>query len=144
VGIGAVKAEERIPPRQWVDDSAWPLLRVMLPPTQSDADVLEYLELLRSYRSRRQPYAILLDTSRSLGFSATQRKLQGEYIREGRAVTKITLRAIAFVADSALRRGALTAIFWIATPPAPHQIFARAADAEVWLRTRLDPAWSAG
>lgn len=121
----------------WFDASQWPLLLVSLPQTQTDQDVERYLQVLAKYRGRKQPYAIVLDTDRSMGFTARQRQMQGEYVRAGIEESRKYLRAMAFVASSAWRRGMLTAVFWIQPPPCAYEIFSSQADAVRWTLAQL-------
>lgn len=124
--------------RTWFDDKAWPLLKITLPPEPSDEEAVQYLKLLKGYRERREPYCILLDLSRATSFSPRQRKMQADHIREGLPITRIYLKGIAFVAESALKRGMITAIYWLVKPSAPHEIFPTKKEAEAWLRLRLE------
>lgn len=121
----------------WFDASQWPLLLVSLPQTQTDQDIERYLQVLAKYRSRQQPYVIVLDTDRSMGFTARQRQMQGEYVRAGMEESRKYLRAIAFVASAAWRRGMLTAVFWIQPPPAAYEIFTSRAEAVRWTMEKL-------
>ncbi len=121
----------------WFDASDWPLLRVSLPQTQTDQDVERYLHVLAQYRGRKEPYAIVIDTDRSMGFTAKQRQMQGEYIRAGIDESRKYLRAIAFVAGSSWRRGMLTAVFWIQPPPSAYEIFSSLDAAVAWASAQL-------
>lgn len=123
--------------RFWLDDSGWPILVVTLPPAPSDEEVLAYLKQLGTYRKRHQPYALLVDATYATSFSPRQRKMQADHIREGLPITRIYLKGIAYVAQSALKRGVITAIHWLVEPPAPHEVFATKAEAEMWLADRL-------
>ncbi len=124
-------------PRFWLDDSLWPLLVVTLPPTPSDEALAAYLKQLGAYRQRRQPYALLIDATYAMNFSPRQRKMQSEHIRQGLPITRIYLKGIAYVAQSAFKRGIITALHWLVTPPAPHAVFASRVEAEAWLWERL-------
>lgn len=126
-----------VSPRFWLDDSSWPMLVVTLPPTPTDEDLVAYLKQLGTYRQRRQPYVLLIDATYAMSFSPRQRKLQAEHVRQGLPITRIYLKGIAYVAQSAIKRGMITALHWLVTPPAPHDVFATRAQAEPWLMQRL-------
>jgi hypothetical protein len=121
----------------WFDDSSWPILKVRLPPYPSDEDLTHYFQLLASYRNRRQPYGLLMDVTHARSFSPTQRRMQAEYIRDGLPLSRIYLKAIAYVAETALKRGAITAIYWLVPPASPYQIFGQRAEADRWLAGQL-------
>lgn len=124
-------------PKYWLDDSRWPLLVVTLPPSPRDEDLIAYLKQLGTYRQRRLPYVLLVDATHALSFSARQRKLQSDHIRDGLPITRLYLKGIAYVAESNFKRGVITALHWLVEPPAPHRVFATKVEAEAWLETRL-------
>ena len=108
--------------------------------TQSDDEVRHYLEELRALRERRQPYALIIDANDSRGFSANQRKLQAEYIESGLALSRLYLKAFAFVSASAVQRGMMTAIFWLRKPEWPHGFFATFEEAKEWAHSLVHSA----
>lgn len=118
-----------------VDDALWPIVRVKLPPAQSDDEVRQYLEELRALRERRQPYALIIDANESRGFSAAQRKMQADYIESGLELSRRYLKAFAFVSASSIQRGMMTAIFWLRKPEWPHRFFATFDEAKEWARS---------
>lgn len=121
-----------------VDSSRWPLLCVRLPESVTDDEVQDYLDQLRTFRERREAYALIIEASASRGFSARQRKMQADYIQSGMHLSRVHLRAFAFVADSSFQRGMLTAILWLNPPEWPHRIFRTTGEAIAWASTLLD------
>jgi hypothetical protein len=134
---GGTRPQTAEPPRFWLDDSLWPMLVLTLPPSPKDEEVAAYLKHLGTYRQRREPYALLVDTTHSLSFSARQRKMQSDHVRDGLPITRIYLKGIAYVAESTFKRGVITAIHWLVKPPAPHEVFSTKAEAAAWLEARL-------
>jgi hypothetical protein len=122
-----------------VDGSAWPLVRVTLPPKASNEEVQAYLDELRTYRERREFWAVVVDSTASWGFNAKQRRMQADYIASGIELSRYYLKALAFVAGSQLQRGMLTAIFWLKPPQSPHRVFSSVWEAEAWARKMLEP-----
>lgn len=120
-----------------VDGSRWPLVVVRYPEKVSDDDLAKSLEEMRKYRERREAYALLIDSSRCSGFSARQRQMQAEYIASGIRLTRVYLKAFAFVAKSQLQRGMLTAIFWIRPPESPYRVFMSVEEAERWVMEQV-------
>ncbi len=125
----------------WFDATNWPLLLIALPQTQTDLDVERYLQLLAEYRNRKQPYGIVLNTDRSMGFTARQRRMQADHIRDGLEQSRIYLKAIAFVASASWRRGMLTAVFWLQPPPSAYEVFSTQHAAREWVKSRVDLAY---
>lgn len=121
----------------WFDASLWPLLVVTLPQSQTDEDVERYLHALAMYRARKEPYAIVVNIDHSMGFTARQRRMQGEYIRNGIEESRLYLKGIAFVVTSSWRRGMLTAIFWIHPPPYGYEVFPTQEQAIDWAKSKL-------
>ena len=144
-GLEAMRIERVIPQagdpassaRSWVDDTSWPILKVTLPPYPTDDEIAQYLKILESYRNRRQPYALLIDLTHGRAFSPRQRKMQADYIREGLPISQIYLKGIGYVAESAMKRGAITAIYWLVKPASPSRIFPTRTEALDWLRLQL-------
>lgn len=123
-----------------VNSERWPLVNVRLPEQASDAEVQAYLDELRLLRERREPYALIVDANRSRGFSARQRQMQADYIASGIDLSRRYLRAFAFVAESAMQRGMLTAIFWLRRPEWPHRVCRTIEEAEAWSLALLQDA----
>ncbi|HVZ35104.1 MAG TPA: hypothetical protein VG963_21910 [Polyangiaceae bacterium] len=121
-----------------VDSSRWPILCARLPASSTDREVQDYLDQLRAFRERREPYALIIEASASRGFSARQRKMQADYIQSGMQLSRVYLRAFAFVADSPFQRGMLTAILWLNPPEWPHRIFRSTGEAIVWTSQMLE------
>ena len=126
-----------------VDATQWPLVFVTLPAEAADEDVRRYLGQLRLLRERRQAYALVIDANRSRGFTAPQRQMQAEYIASGVELSRKYLKALAFVASSAMQRGMLTAVFWLRRPESPYRVFSTRTEAQAWATTMLAPAAAA-
>ncbi|NLE89202.1 MAG: hypothetical protein GX607_22690 [Myxococcales bacterium] len=121
-----------------VDSSRWPLVRVRLPPSATDEEVQQYLDELGELRARREPYGLIIIADESRGFTAKQRQMQADYIASGADLSRKYLKAFAFVAESAMQRGMLTAIFWLRAPEWPHRVFRTVEEASVWVRTLVE------
>ena len=107
-----------------VDDSAFPLVVVVMPTTWTDAEWEAYLTRMRSYPERRKHYVTLTDARGAGTPTAAQRKRAAEVMAEDQAISKRFNVANALVYESAILRGMITAITWITPPPAPMQSFA--------------------
>lgn len=120
-----------------LDFSTLPVFEVRYIGTVDDTTFQRYLDDLVSVLSARKPYVLLADATRSGAPSARQRQLQAEVIRVHEAGFARYCRGAAFVIDSALIRGALTAILWLQKLPYEHAIVPTRGEALTWLRGRL-------
>ncbi len=93
-----------------------------------DEEIVAQRELAR----RGQRYIAVCDATIGMRLTPLQRKLYADWMREHDALLKSVLAGAAFVMPSALVRGALTAIFWVAPLEAPHSVHARTEQALEW------------
>lgn len=126
------------------DDSRFPLVTVTFEGASTDGDWDRLLSSLE--RTTHQAFSsgrrvvFVFDTRRGHVISASQRRRMGTWMLENDASSRATVAAFAFVIPSAIIRGTLTAILWIAPMPAPHRIFAEVGDAMVYAREQLAEA----
>lgn len=123
-----------------VDATGWPIVLVVFPAQVTDQDLETYFDKLRRFRERLEPYAIVIDVTLSQGLTPTQREMQANYIKQGLRWSRRYLKALAFVADSAWRRGFLTAVFWLQKPDSPTDVFETRAKAFEWVQEKLEAA----
>jgi len=123
-----------------VDDSRWPVLLVTQQVEQlTDAERLESLEasnaVLNSHGADR--YAMVLDNRKAGPLPPTQRKLMAEYMERHAMRSRSRCVCTAFVSDSLMMRGVLTAIMWLRKPEVETQVFAGLEEATAWARAKL-------
>lgn len=118
-----------------IDDQRFPLVLVRYTRSHSDASWQAYLETMSRFVSRGVPYVTLTDARAVPAPSARQRRMASDVIAREEARTKRFVVANAVVVDSALLRGALTAVHWVAPPPVPLDSFATPQLAYAWLMT---------
>ena len=124
-----------------VDDGRFPLVTVSFEGTVNDKDFENYLIALtrltmRSLRDKRR-VAFVMDTRRSMVTPPSQRRMMGEWMKVNDEATRATCAGFAFVMDSAIQRGLLTAVLWIHPLPAPHYICSLPGEAASWCREQL-------
>lgn len=119
-----------------VDVSAWPFVRVTYVGTVDDAAFERYVQEQAALLKRKERYVILFDARRSGMPSAKQRQRMASYMRSHQDELRRFCRRGAFVIDSPLVRGALTAILWLQPLPFEHEVFADIEAAEGFLRTQ--------
>lgn len=86
---------------------------------------------------RGQPFGVLVDARRGLGASAAHRKLAADFIKRNDAGLRRHCRGVVTVSSSALVRGVITAIQWIAPPPFPDRVDSQIEPALRWLEQQL-------
>ncbi len=127
-----------------IDESAFPLVRIAFVGVPTDAQFDEYLAFLSKNLDRcaktGRKCAILFDASRAGLVTASVRQKQAHWMRTHEERSARFCVGYAFVIQSALIRGALTAILWLAPMPAAHHVAASVAEAEAFLRGKLDSA----
>lgn len=113
-----------------------PILISIQTEATTDENLREYLdeqsELWRELVARGQKVVFVCDCTLGTSLSATQRGMYADWLNLTRAQLDASLVGVAFVIDSALVRGALTAIFWLARLSAPHVVHRSLDDALRW------------
>ncbi|HEX3771641.1 MAG TPA: hypothetical protein VHV30_12275 [Polyangiaceae bacterium] len=123
-----------------VDDSRFPLVRVTFDGAVADHVFDAYLHALSRVLSRRAKNVIVFDALRAPPPTAKERAKQAAWLKQHRDVIERFSCGSAFVIKSAIVRGGLTAILWIAPIPGAHTVVATVAEAEAWALARLRDA----
>jgi hypothetical protein len=118
-----------------VDEKHYPLVFIKFTGEPTLDEFRAYLGRLSQLLKRPGHRALVLEASYRA--NAFQRKLQAEWIKDNLETVKQKTAGMAFVIQSSLVRGALTAIFWIQPLPVPYVIVATREQAEAWARQQL-------
>ena len=118
-----------------VDEGHYPLVFIKFTGEPTRDEFRAYLERLSQLLKRPGYRALVLESSYRA--NAIQRQLQAEWIKQNLETVKLKTAGMAFVIQSTLVRGALTAIFWIQPLPVPYVIVATREQAEAWARRQL-------
>ena len=121
-----------------LDRSEWPVIIVRFDGIASDAEFMRYLEETRACLQPGKRTVTVLDAREPTGATQHQRRMQADWMKQHRALIQECSAGIAFVLNSPVVRGVLTAIMWLTPLPVPHRIFADIEDARTWSRRRLD------
>lgn len=124
----------------YVDQQSLPLLRLRYVGDYSDAELTVFLHKLDAILEVPGRKVCLFDLTAAGVGTATQRQTQGKWIAKNEKVLQREFAAAAIVTDSAIIRGAVTAIFWIRPLPFPTQVTATVQSAEEWLAPYLAPS----
>lgn len=123
-----------------IDDSQMPLVRVTYDGEITDDEFRRHLDEYAALVRRGRRYGAVFDATRAARPSATQRRMMAEFINAREAELSRVCVGGAFVIDSPLIRGAMTAILWVASMPFPHTVVSSEAEALGWVRGRLAAA----
>jgi hypothetical protein len=108
-----------------------------------DAEFASYLselgeQLARAERANEH-LALIIDTlGATRAAPASQRRMQADWVKTNFERSRDHCAGVAFVINSPLVRGILTAILWMQRMPNPHCVFATRESAEAWCHARLD------
>ena len=126
------------------DDSAWPVVKVTYSSNVDEGEFETLLDLVSGCQSRAlregQMLALIYDATSGYSASARVRRRQAEWIEEHKQATKDACAGIAFVFDSVVVRGVLTAILWMSEVHAPHKVFGTLEAASEWASLRVQAA----
>lgn len=115
------------------DVSMWPLTVITMPPVMTAADI-EYMqacyELVFAATAR---HALIVDTTTFVRVpDATLRKQMKAFEDSKRQIIREKNIGSAIIIQSAVVRGAYTALRWISPQPAPNRAFPNAREAAEW------------
>ncbi len=118
------------------DDSTWPLLYVRYPSKPLDDDGFEhFITRYTGFVERREHFATLFDSrGPATAITAQQRKRLTEWFEVTGPLANEYHFGIALLISSALVRGALNAVTWLAPIPVPVKSFGSIAEAGPWVR----------
>jgi hypothetical protein len=120
-----------------IDESRSPLIIVTFPVSTNDAEFDDYLERMQRRLALRKKSVVIMDARVVTQSHATQRAKQAEWLKTNRELLRLYSCGTAFVIRSAIVRGGLTAILWVAPIPSPHTVVATIEEAEQWALARL-------
>ena len=122
----------------WMDTSAAPKIMGYSKGELSDEAIREFHASYEALLRTGKPFGLILDASSAGAPSASQRRAFADFGAQNKqALTKLC-RGVAYVIESPVIRGALTAVFWINTPPYDYVVVPTLAAAEEWLAPRLE------
>lgn len=120
-----------------IEDFLWPVLvNRSLSSEMTDAQLQAALAAMDFILAAREgKFSLVHDYTGFQHFTAKQRQMVAEHGKVNRLRTAQRCLGIAFVFDSALLRGLLTAVHWLHRTPTRTKVFADAAHAKAWARS---------
>ena len=132
-----VRLDREGPSQPSYDDSEWPIFVVTLPRTALSPTAFQtHLDRCGEPYKRGQPFCMLV-TGDHPPLSAVQRKAVADAMKDHDRRHPGLMRGCAIVHRSAIARGVITAVTWLAPPPYPLAAFADMPKAKAWLRKLL-------
>jgi len=125
--------------RVTIDLSFMPIFMVVHEGVLTDREFKDYLrDVERTLYGPDAKMRVLVQDARTSGqVPAIQRKMQADWLKQHEARLRDLTLGSAFVIDSALVRGLLTAILWLQPLPMPHEVCATIEGALDWADTKL-------
>lgn len=117
-----------------VDATRWPVLVISrLSAEISDEAMLASMAASdRIIDERNSVFSVVLDNRLAGGMNAKQRKMIAEHAAKRAEFSKRMCKGTAFVFESPVMRGILTAIFWLRPADVPTRVFADLGEAVQW------------
>lgn len=100
-------------------------------------DLASILREIKASRDLGKRTASIIDLTGAPALNAKQRAIVSAWVKDTRDLMRLTSISTAFVAPSALVRGALTAIFWTQCFGGPHRVFGTLDEAVTWSLDRV-------
>lgn len=130
------------PPEPIVVEQRGELLITTYYGAASDAQYEAHLEemdalLEANLHDETRRWGVIVDATRWLKSTARQRQLHAEWMNRNEALMRGRTAGIAFVISSALVRGGLTAVLWLARLPCPYVVVETLDEAVSWCEQRL-------
>ncbi|MFV8752539.1 hypothetical protein ACNOYE_18485 [Nannocystaceae bacterium ST9] len=133
-------AKEADMPLYQIIDEFEPLRLMLQVEATSDANLRDFLDretvAQRELARQGKRYIAICDASIGMRLTPLQRKMYADWMRQHDDLLMSVMAGAAFVMPSALVRGALTAIFWVAPLKSPHSVHARLDQAIEWALDR--------
>lgn len=120
-----------------LDESLFPLVFSAFPTRFEDHDIDRYLDAFRAIHDRGEPFLHLSDLCRAGSMSSSlMRKKAARFVEEEGERSRRLCLGSAQIADNALIRGAMTAIYWLSPPPYPSAVVSSLDEGIAFLQGR--------
>ena len=116
-----------------VDLSRFPLIVSSTAGGVTDASLQRRFKVLAEvFRTRPEPYINIIDARTGPPLSAAHRRMLADFSKEHETHSRLYCRGVAFVFESAITRGVMTAIFWARPAKVPNKVFKDFEEACAW------------
>ncbi|MDH3726691.1 MAG: hypothetical protein OER77_04095 [Myxococcales bacterium] len=115
------------------DVSMWPLVVISMPPVMIEDDIIYMRECYEHVFAAPTRHALIVDTTKIARVpEATMRRQLKEFEDGNRPIIREKNIGSAIIIQSAIVRGAYTALRWISPQPAPNKAFSNMEAAARW------------
>lgn len=109
------------------------------PPSEvTEASLEAFLDELQTNLDSERAYVLLVDMTHTGALTVKQRRRVSKHIAGNRERVRRIVRGIAVVTPSAIKRGIITAVFWLSPPPTDHRTFENVDMAMAWARSLIE------
>lgn len=116
------------------DERRWPAVVVTLPPVPFTPQAFDaHCQQISSYFEREQPFGLVIDATRATALSAEQRRVIAEISDALGTKYPKAKHVVAVVVTSAMHRGIVKTILWLARQPVPTAVFASVEEGLAWV-----------
>ncbi len=131
---GPTSRKAASPEHAWIRGFEGGTLHVVFPARATDDEVRVFCDVLEKFwRDVDGPVGTVFDCRPVTAATASQRKLFADLQQRLEPVFRGKMLGAAFLIDSALVRGLLTAIFWLRPPVYRHIVASNEIEARAWL-----------
>lgn len=125
-------------PHPWLDTTHDPVYIAWLPERAADAELIHYFECLEPFLMERpRRYAFVTDARFAAKATASHRRIVADSERRMAEFDRTWCAGVAIAAPSAMLRGMVTAVFWLAPPAYAFRIVPTVTEGVVWAQGRL-------
>lgn len=122
----------------WVDETDAPIYVLRFPSEASDDELEIYYRALEAfYRGLDHPIGWVVELGNVLKQTASQRRIVSEQVTKLAVYERKWVCGMGIVANSAVTRGIITAVFWVSKPGCPYQVFKDSHPARLWVQQRF-------
>jgi len=120
-----------------LDDSDWPVARVVLDGKFEDQEIVEILENVSGIFTRGRSFSFIVDFRGLREPAISHRMLLRNWMKEHEEHTKKNCRGVAYVVSNAAVSILLKAVFKVQRPTAPTRVTSDIRAAEEWVRNQV-------
>jgi len=124
----------------FLDSKRAPIIHVSIRGEVSDIAFGKYLADSNRVIAADQRYVLLYNMLGYSTLSPRQRQLQAEWVKDNKCPLQRLCLGVAFVVDSAVTRGMLTAFFWMTQLPFEFTVVGQLHQGIEWVEERLTKA----
>ena len=105
-----------------VDNSCWPIVGIIFGATVNDAELAKFIEDMDAVHARSQKFLCVNISLLNSSLTAAQRRTISEWTKRTLLVSRELCKGSVIYINSAIARGAVTAIYWFQPPPYPYTV----------------------